>query len=106
MLGGTSLARPRTLSTAKIRYGSLARLDLHRHSSLDPEMEEAPDRPPAMILIDNHFAVYRNHRRALISGDAPRGGGRLEETRSPCPSTHPQRASLKSLRKETGGDVS
>jgi len=36
-------------------------------------MEEVPDRPPAMILIDNYFAVYRNRRRALISGDAPQG---------------------------------
>ncbi len=36
-------------------------------------MEEAPDRPPAMILIDNYFAVYRNRRRALISGEAPQG---------------------------------
>ena len=36
-------------------------------------MEEAPDRPPAMILIDNYFAVYRNRRRALISGQAPQG---------------------------------
>ena len=31
-----------------------------------------------MILIDNYFAVYRNRRRALISGEAPQGarGGR------------------------------
>jgi hypothetical protein len=36
-------------------------------------MEEAEDRPPAMILIDNYFAVYRNRRRALVSGDAPHG---------------------------------
>jgi hypothetical protein len=28
-----------------------------------------------MILIDNYFAVYRNRRRALISGDAPLGAG-------------------------------
>jgi hypothetical protein len=38
-------------------------------------MEEAGDRPPAMILIDNYFAVYRNRRRALISGDAPQAAG-------------------------------
>jgi hypothetical protein len=31
-------------------------------------MEEAQDRPPAMILIDKYFSVYRNRRRALISG--------------------------------------
>ncbi|MFQ5889155.1 MAG: hypothetical protein ACE5JR_03775 [Gemmatimonadota bacterium] len=28
-----------------------------------------------MILIDNYFAVYRNRRRALISGEAPQGAG-------------------------------
>ncbi|MFQ5878301.1 MAG: hypothetical protein ACE5JH_11575 [Acidobacteriota bacterium] len=57
--------------------GSLDRLDLDRHSALawNPEMEEAEDRPPAMILIDNYFAVYRKRRRALISGDAPQGTG-------------------------------
>ena len=43
-------------------------------------MEEAEDRPPAMILIDNYFAVYRNRRRALISGDPPRG----RAAASPC----------------------
>lgn len=55
--------------------GSLARLDLyhHRAQAWNPEMEEALDRPPAMILIDNYFAVYRKRRRALISGEAPRG---------------------------------
>ncbi len=60
--------------------GSLAILDLHRHTPLglnqlawDPDLEEADDRPPAMILIDNYFAVYRNRCRALISGDAAQG---------------------------------
>ena len=28
-------------------------------------MEEAEDRQPAMILIDSHFAVYRNRWRVL-----------------------------------------
>lgn len=28
-----------------------------------------------MILIDDYFAVYRNRRRALISGHAPQGTG-------------------------------
>ena len=61
-----------------LRIGSLTRLDLHHHTPLgpnqlawNPDMEEADDRPPAMILIDNYFAVYRNRRRPLISGDAP-----------------------------------
>jgi hypothetical protein len=36
-------------------------------------MEEAGDRPPSMILIDNYFAVYRKRRRVLISGKAPLG---------------------------------
>jgi hypothetical protein len=60
--------------------GSLAIPDLHRHTPLgpnqlawNPDLEEADDRPPAMILIDTYFAVYRNRRRALISGDAPQG---------------------------------
>ena len=56
------------------------------------DMEEADDRPPAIILIDNDFAVYRNRRRVLISGDAPqrkilanRGAvvGRLRVDRAP-----------------------
>lgn len=50
---------------------SLTRLGLHHHTVLawNPEMEEALDRPPAMILIDNYFAVYRN-RPCLTAGRA------------------------------------
>ena len=42
-------------------------------------MEEAQDRPPAMILIDSYFAVYRNRRRTLISGEAPDAGERVPQ---------------------------
>jgi hypothetical protein len=64
------------------KSGSLAIPDLHHHTPLgpnqlawNPDLEEAGDRPPAMIPIDNYFAVYRNRRRALVSGDAPQGAG-------------------------------
>ena len=36
-------------------------------------MEEAGDRPPYILMIDNYFAIYQRRRRALISGTAPPG---------------------------------
>ncbi|MDP3723235.1 MAG: hypothetical protein Q8R91_07055 [Candidatus Omnitrophota bacterium] len=36
-------------------------------------MEEAGERPPYILMIDNYFAIYRRRRRALISGEAPPG---------------------------------
>jgi len=42
-----------------------------RHQSplvWSPDMEEAAEQPPHMILLDPYFAVYRERRRKLISG--------------------------------------
>ena len=36
-------------------------------------MEEASERPPYTLMIDNYFAVYRGRRRKLISGKPPPG---------------------------------
>ena len=36
-------------------------------------MEEAGERPPYILMIDNYFAIYQRRRRALISGAAPPG---------------------------------
>jgi len=36
-------------------------------------MEEAGERPPYILMIDNYFAVYRGRRRKLISGKPPPG---------------------------------
>ena len=36
-------------------------------------MEEASERPPYILMIDNYFAVYRGRRRKLISGKPPPG---------------------------------
>lgn len=38
-------------------------------------MEEAGERPPFILMIDNYFAIYKKRRRALISGVAPPGLG-------------------------------
>ncbi|MBI2820183.1 MAG: hypothetical protein HYX73_09410 [Acidobacteria bacterium] len=39
----------------------------------DPEMEEAPERPLFMLMIDDYFTVYQRRRRRLVSGEAPVG---------------------------------
>lgn len=36
-------------------------------------MDEVPDRPPFMLMIDNYFTVYQGRRRALVTGEAPAG---------------------------------
>ncbi len=52
--------------------GSLIRLGLQQGPpSWDPDLDEAAESPPSILLIDNYFAVYRGRRRALISGTAP-----------------------------------
>lgn len=39
----------------------------------DPEMDEATQRPPYMLMIDEYFTVYQHRRRRLVSGEAPEG---------------------------------
>jgi hypothetical protein len=36
-------------------------------------MEEAGERPPCILMIDNYFVIYKRRRRTLISGKAPPG---------------------------------
>ena len=56
--------------------GSLIRLGLQQGSLVwSPDMEEASERPPYILMIDNYFAIYQRRRRALISGVAPPGLG-------------------------------
>ncbi|OFW17182.1 MAG: hypothetical protein A3H27_17875 [Acidobacteria bacterium RIFCSPLOWO2_02_FULL_59_13] len=39
----------------------------------DPEMDEATERPPYMLMIDEYFMVYQRRRRRFVSGEAPKG---------------------------------
>lgn len=41
-------------------------------------MDEAVERPPYMLMIDEYFTVYQRRRRRIVSGEAPAGvnGGR------------------------------
>jgi hypothetical protein len=39
----------------------------------DPELEEATERPPYMLMIDDYFTVYQRRRRRLVSGKPPAG---------------------------------
>jgi predicted transcriptional regulator len=39
----------------------------------EPEMDEVPDRPPFMLMIDSYFTVYQGRRRTLVTGEAPAG---------------------------------
>jgi hypothetical protein len=49
--------------------GSNARLERQQSSlAWDPEMEEATEQPPHLILLDPSFLVYRRRQRKLISG--------------------------------------
>jgi hypothetical protein len=32
----------------------------------DPEMDEVPDRPPFMFMIDSYFTVYQGRRLGLL----------------------------------------
>jgi len=36
-------------------------------------MDEAAERPPYMLMIDEYFTVYQRRRRRLVSGKAPVG---------------------------------
>lgn len=36
-------------------------------------MEEAPERPPFMLMLDEYFTVYKHRRRRLVSGKPPAG---------------------------------
>lgn len=47
-------------------------------------MEEAAERPPCILMIDNYFAIYKRRRRTLISGAAPPGlaGNRPPQARA------------------------
>jgi len=52
--------------------GSNARLERQqRLLPWNPDMEEATEQPPHLILLDPHFLVYRRRRRKLISGQPP-----------------------------------
>lgn len=50
----------------------------------DPEMDEVPDRPPFMLMIDSYFTVYQGRRRAIVTGEAPAGlpAGRPPQARA------------------------
>ena len=39
----------------------------------DPDMDEVPDRPPFMLMIDSYFTVYQGRRRTIVTGEAPAG---------------------------------
>ena len=61
--------------------GSLTRPGLQQGAlGWDPEMEEAGNRPPYILMIDNYFEIYQRRRRVLISGKAPVG---LDSDRPP-----------------------
>ncbi|MFQ5670821.1 MAG: hypothetical protein ACE5HD_09940 [Acidobacteriota bacterium] len=47
-------------------------------------MDEVPDRPPFMLMIDSYFTVYQGRRRAIVTGEAPTGPAR----RPAAPGTH------------------
>ena len=54
--------------------GSLTRLGLQQGPlTWNPDMEEASESPPYILMIDNYFAIYQRRRRALIGGEAPTG---------------------------------
>ena len=36
-------------------------------------MDEAPDHPPFILMVDRYFTVYMGRRRALVTGEAPAG---------------------------------
>jgi len=39
----------------------------------DPDMDEVPDRPPFILMIDSYFTVYQGRRRTIMTGKAPAG---------------------------------
>ena len=48
--------------------GSNSRRERHQSQLVwEPDMEEATEQPPHMILLDPYLVVYRRHRRRLIS---------------------------------------
>jgi len=36
-------------------------------------MDEVPDRPPFMLMIDSYFTVYQGRKRTIVTGEAPAG---------------------------------
>jgi hypothetical protein len=36
-------------------------------------MDEAPDRPPFILMIDSYFSVYQGRRRTIVTGEGPAG---------------------------------
>lgn len=56
----------------------------NRALAWDPEMDEAPDRPPFMLMIDSYFTVYQGRRRTIVTGEAPAGlpAGRAPQERT------------------------
>lgn len=36
-------------------------------------MDEVPDRPPFMLMINDYFTVYQGRRRTIVTGKAPDG---------------------------------
>lgn len=46
-------------------------------------MEEAPEQPPYLMLLDPSFLVYRKRRRRLVSytlGDSCAGASRIDKS--------------------------
>ncbi|HKY32117.1 MAG TPA: hypothetical protein VJV23_06235 [Candidatus Polarisedimenticolia bacterium] len=40
----------------------------------DPDMDEVPDRPPCMLMIDPFFTtIYQGRRRTIVTGEVPKG---------------------------------
>ena len=49
----------------------------------DPDLEEASDTPPYILLIDNWFPICRKRRRKLVSytlGDSCAGASRIDKS--------------------------
>jgi len=36
-------------------------------------MDEVPDRPPLIMMVDNYFTLYQGRRRTIMTGKAPAG---------------------------------
>lgn len=74
---------PQPLDSKKLR--SLTRPGLQQGAlSWDSDLEEAGERPPWILMIDNYFTIYKRRRRLLVSGQGPVGldGDRPPQSRA------------------------
>ena len=64
--------------------GSISRRERQQTSlPWDPDLEEAAEQPPHLILLDPSFLVYRGRRRKLVSytlGDSCAGASRIDKS--------------------------